>query len=248
MNQFCNEELKKRIVTAIKDGLASTIDEYRSNRPLKFSKNFRKVENVGNSVIKMIETIYDGEYEVPILMRGNYPVFSIYHADTKTLVGVMSKGCRERVFNRKSKNPHYLNALVGINSKHKLEPLAGQMSIGDLTTYSKDKTEPIRIKMKDQIDGVEPEYYFTILYDMDGYTLTSVEMVLLTEELQEVFREDWSDYIEIDYHNSYDEEHESSDPYNMLKISVKENKINKGSSDLEENLMKEKKKKKSLEE
>lgn len=162
-----------------------------------------------------------------------FPVFMIYHIETKILIGVMSGGCRERILKRKKKNPHYLNALVGFNAKHHFQPVSEQLTLVNLIAYNDEQIEPIKIKVRDKIDGIEPERYVTVLYDMDGLTLTGVEMILMTEKLEVAFRENWSDYIEIDYHNSYEVQQELTDSYESLEISVRNDKINNDSIDLE---------------
>lgn len=227
---FCNDEFKQHIVTAIKDGLIFTHEEYSSSGKLKNSVNFKKIDNIGNSIIRLMETNHQDEFVVPIILRGSYEVFMIFHKESKTLITFMSTSNKDRIMKRKAKSVHYFEALVDFNTKHHLTPDYEQQNLGEeYVKHEQEKLDPIKLQVMNQLDGIEPEFYSTVVFGMDGLNLTSVEIMLISEFMDIIKHEDWSEYIEVDYHNNYDVIIDDYS-YDSLDISIKPDKINKNHS------------------
>ena len=101
-----------------------------------------------------------------------------------------------------------------------------QMVIDDSYFEQESKSiESIKEQVKIQLGGIEPNKYVTIVFEMDTFRLVSVEAILTSEYLEIVEREDWSEFIEIDYNDiNYDEINIEKDT-DELTISLKPNVV-----------------------
>lgn len=186
--------------------------------------NFRKVNDISNSIVNMIEKYYIDEFTIPFVRRGSYKLFSIYHRPTKTLMNVLSESNVIRKTTKKSKRPNYLDAYIGFNEPLGLRPELHQISMDDLIKYDEHQIAPIKNEMISQLEGEVPEAYFTISFSLSGLRLIGVRVMMLNEFKEEVYNQDWSHLIGLNYDDEYNRDH-SNIEHDDIDISIKADKL-----------------------
>lgn len=134
----------------------------------------------------------------------------------------MSSSKIEELLNRKDHSHiHYWDVLVNFNDKLDLSRMQ-QVLDDSLVGQNKYKIDNIKDNIRTLLNGTVPSKYLTLAFTMKGFRLISVEAILTSEYLEVIDREDWSEFIEIDYSDiSYDESY-MSDDYDELDISLKQ--------------------------
>lgn len=189
---------KIKIVKAIKEGLFDAHTEYNNpSMRLKNGQHFYKMDKVGNEVIKQVSK--DVNFKIISIKRGSYELALFYYIPTGSIFTLMSKRRFVELMGRSNfVNVHYLDALVELNSD--LECDRNQLKIDELVEpVNEYEKNDILKQIRDQLDGDDPSNYATIVFDMRGYELISVESVLTSEDLEVVYTEEWSQFIELDY-------------------------------------------------
>lgn len=219
-----NSLIKETIVSSIKNGLSETQTMYNGRlKRITNAKHFVKMDEIANSVIQSFE--HNSDFNIITLKRGSYEVLLLHHINTDTLFSFMSHNRFQDLLNRKDfSHVHYLDALVNFNDKLNYNRM--QMVIDDSYFEQESKSiESIKEQVKIQLGGIEPNKYVTIVFEMDTFRLVSVEAILTSEYLEIVEREDWSEFIEIDYNDiNYDEINIEKDT-DELTISLKPNVV-----------------------
>lgn len=241
MFESIKKQFKKLIVQAITEGLSLTKEELRSDKKLNNDLNFRKINDINNAILDMIEKYFSDEFKISMVKKGAYLMFEIYNSDSNSLITVMSEGNLKR--KKKKFKPTYLDRYVSINAKYKLYPKNEQLYL-----FDDEKLEPTQNQMINERGSNIPEKYFTIVFDIQGLKLTSVRIIMLNEQKEEIFSEDWSEYIGIDYDDLFDYYDDvNEEAYNSLpmtpKMLDKKDKSDMDSDQYEVDISKKKKEK-----
>ncbi|MFW6015931.1 MAG: DUF5986 family protein [bacterium] len=213
--------IKEKFVSSINDGLYETQIKYSgSNKLVTNAMHFEKMDNIANNVIDSFVT--NPGYEIIIFPRGGYKVFLLYDKNKKVLYSFMSSSKFRELMDRKDfSHVHYYDALITLNSQLPIDRK-------QLALFKNTQGNNIHIinNIKEdlvEIIGNEPEKYISIVIDMAGLQLLGVEAVLTSEYLEVAYREDWSEFIEVDYNTySYSEELKNEDDSD-LDITLKTN-------------------------
>ncbi len=114
---------------------------------------------------------------------------------------------------------HYFDVFVTLNKKLPINKK--QLALFDnFHEPNKQKINNVKSQLIQMI-GREPKKYITIVFDIDGFRLLNVEAVLTSEYLEIAYKEDWSDFVEIDYNELIYEDEEELDDSDELPISIK---------------------------
>lgn len=178
------------------------------------------MDNIANSVIKAFEK--DPNLNVITLKRGGYTLVLVYDIVHDVLYSLMSSRRFEELLDRKDRSHvHYLDALVNFNDKYDRYQLV--IVDDSFCEQNVERINQIKENVIIQLNKTEPGKYITVSFGMDNFRLISVEAILTSEYLEVVDREDWSEYIEVDYNDiSYDDS-EANDDNDELHISLKPN-------------------------
>lgn len=222
MNNQFETYIKEQFVSAIKSGLNETQTVYgNTNKRINNAKHFVKMDNIANCVIKSFEE--EDRLKIITFQRGSYTVVLVYDTENYILYSLMSSKRFQELLDRKDhSHVHYLDALVNFNDKLDVERY---QQVIDESIFEQNINEIDKIKEKviNQINGIEPEKYITVSFSMDNFRLISVEAILTSEYLEVIDREDWSEFIEIDYSDiSYEQSNTNAD-FDDLDISLKPN-------------------------
>lgn len=222
MNNQFETYIKEQFVSAIKSGLYKTQMVYgNTNRKINNAKHFVKMDNIANCVMEAFKE--DERLEIITFQRGSYIVILVYDTERSILYSLMNSKRFNAILERKDHSQiHYLDALVNFNCKLDIERY---QQVIDESIFGQNINEIDKIKEKvvNQINGIEPEKYITVSFSMDRFRLLGVEAILTSEYLEVVDREDWSEFIEIDYSDiSYEPSNENID-FDDLDISLKPN-------------------------
>lgn len=214
--------IKQKFVSAIKSGLNETQSTYENNgKFVNNAKNFAKMDNIANSVIKSFDA--DINFNVVTFKRGSYVVALVYDTINGILYSLMSSSKLQELLDRKDHSHiHYWDALINFNNKLGFNRLQ-QVIDESLFEQNDDKIHKIKDKIKTLLKGTEPSKYLTLEFSMDRFRLISVGVILTSEHWEVMDREDWSEFIEIDYSDISYEESYVSDDYEELEISLKHN-------------------------
>lgn len=216
--------IKEKFVSSIKNGLSETQNMYYGRlKRISNAKHFVKMDEIVNSVIQTLEQ--DSDFQIITLKRGSYELVLFYHMDSDTLFSLMSLNRFQDLLNRKDySHVHYLDALINFNDKLNYD--RQQMVIDECYfEQESEKIEYIKEQVKNLLGGIEPGKYITIVFDMDNFRLVSVEAILTSEYLEVVEREDWSEFIEIDYSDIHYDEINAGEDTDELIISIKPNVV-----------------------
>ncbi len=212
--------IKQKFVSAIKNGLNETQGMYENNgKNVNNARNFAKMDNIANSVIKAFEA--DINFKVVMLKRGSYIVALVYDKIEGTLYSLMTSSKLKELLDRKDHSHiHYWDGLINFNDDlgfNRLQQVIDE-SLFEQTNY---KINKIKDTIKTLLNNTEPTKYLSLEFSMNGFRLTSVEAILTSKYWEVMGREDWSEFIEIDYSDiSYDALY-MGDDYDELDISLK---------------------------
>ena len=214
--------IKQKFVSAIKSGLNETQGTYENNgKHINNARNFAKMDNIANSVFKAFDA--DINFKAVTLKRGSYIVALVYDKINGILYSLMTSSKLKELLDRKDHSHiHYWDGLVSFNGKLGFNRLQ-QVINESLFEQDNSKIDKIKNEIKSFLNNTEPSKYLTIEFSMNNFRLISVEAVLASEHGEVMDREDWSEFIEIDYSDiSYGESY-MSDDYDDLEISLKQN-------------------------
>jgi len=220
-NQF-ETYIKEQFVSAINSGLNETKTEYENaNKKINNAIHFSKMDNIANCVINAFKE--EDSLNIITFRRGFYTLVFVYDKVNDILYSLMNSKRFQEILNRKDhSHTHYLDVLVNFNDKLDVERYQQVIDeyIFEPNIHEIDK---IKEKIINQINGIEPEKYITISFSMDKFRLVSVEAILTSKYLEVVDREDWSEFIEIDYSDISYEPSNANDDFDELHISIRSN-------------------------
>jgi len=194
-----DNNFKQKVAYAIQDGLSMSRrvvrdedDEYSNY------KNFLKPDKVYNSFSGLFKA--DPSYQVFPLFRGSYKLPLILEEERGILFSVLSKSKYDSLFSRKSEEKiHLIDALTKYNNGYLQKNK--QLSFLEESNVDAQKGECDKIikEVKEKLDGKEPEEYIMLVYDTHGYELLEIRAILVSEYLEIIDEENWSDFIREDY-------------------------------------------------
>lgn len=227
MNNNISDDMKKSLIISIINGLDETRNVFNDPfRKIKNSIHFYKMDEISNAIINDLES--NEEFKLIYLKRGRHIVTLVYYIADGTLFSFMSKSRFETLIKRTDlSHIHYFDGLCNINEK--LGILRNQLVLDDeMFARESDQIEEIKAQVRVQLDGLEPQKYMSVVMEMNGLRLMSVDAILTSEYLEVAHIESWSEFIDVDYSEiEFYESNETSDEENDLGITLKSNVIRK---------------------
>lgn len=219
VNYKIDTVLKEKFVSSIKNGLYETQLKYSDHKKFNNAKHFVKMDDVANSISDVFDS--NSEFDVIIFPRGPYKLALVYDKVDDILFSFMSTTRFQSLIDRNDhSHVHYLDALVNFNNKLEIDRM--QLVLDEnFFEPNVEKINQIKDDLRMRLNGIEPESYITIVFGMNGFRLISVQAVLTSEYLEVVDREDWSEFIEIDYSDLNYEDATDSEENDQLDISIK---------------------------
>lgn len=214
-----NTSIKERIVSSIKNGLYETQSKYNSGSDsFKNARHFVKMDDIANNIVESFESNYD--FQIIKFPRGSYKLPLLYDKTKNIIYSFMSSSKFKELIDRKDhSHVHYFDVFVTFNKKLSIKKR--QLALFEnLHETNLHKINNVKNQLVQMI-GREPKKYITIVFDMDGFRLLSVEAVLTSEYMEIAYKEDWSDFIKIDYNDLAYEDEEELDDFDELPISIK---------------------------
>ncbi len=210
-----SESIKRKLVKAINDGLDISREIYNEgNMRAKNAIHFFKMDVVSNEIIKCFEV--EEDFKVFNIKRGSYYVLLVYYIPENSLISIMSYSRLQQLIHRISfDHVHYFDALASFNED------TNQISfVTEIESVNKDEIESIKNSVYSHICSKTPISYYTVSINMKGLQLIGVESLCVSEYMNIINHEDWSDFIELDYNHI--EENEDSHTFDeTLEINIK---------------------------
>ncbi|MCX7759249.1 MAG: DUF5986 family protein [bacterium] len=216
MHEHTDDLIKKRIVSAIKNGLFEIKQEmYGNSDRVNNSLPSRKLDKVANSIIREFQD--EDAFEEPLWRRGGYDILTLYNNRDRTLYSFMSDKRFSELLNRKNiKRLHYIDILDEFNGS--LEPENSQLSLfDDIIRKDEEKLLGLKNQILNLLHNVEPLKYITVCHSIEGFRLCSVKAVITSKFLEVIEQKDWSEFIDIDYSEAIFDDV----PKNMLDEDIK---------------------------
>lgn len=210
-----SDSVKYKIVKAINDGLDISREIYNEgNMRAKNAIHFFKMDVVSNEIIKCFED--EEDFKVFNIKRGSYNVLLLYYIPENSLISIMSRSRLQQLLHRISfENVHYFDALASFNEDN------NQISfITEIESVNKNEIESIKDSIYPHIGSKAPISYYTVSIIMKGLQLIGVESLCVSEYMNIINNEDWSDFIELDY-NHFEENDVLNSFDETLEISIK---------------------------
>lgn len=221
MKLYLSDSIKYKIVKAINDGLDISREIYNEgNMRAKNAIHFFKMDVVSNEIVKCFED--EEDFKVFNIKRGSYNVLLLYYIPENSLISIMSHSRLQQLLHRTSfENVHYFDALASFNEDN------NQISfITEIDSVNKDEIESIKDSIYPHIGSKAPISYFTVSIIMKGLQLIGVESLCVSEYMNIINNEDWSDFIELDY-NHFEENDVLNSFDETLEISIKPSVVRK---------------------
>lgn len=225
MNEKITKQEKTLIIESITSGLLDTSEKYNDyNKSYDNAKHFVKMDEINNSICDNIKrSKFSSNYSILTLMRGGYKVFLLYRISSGELLSFMSKNRFNKLILRENHEKiHYLDALSSLNNKLDIDRKQIQFN-GISEIQNANNLEIILESVILEIDGIEPNEYKVFVMDFDGFVLSNVNLVMVSEFIEVINDEDLSDLIEVDYNHFRNNYNHKTEKNNDLNISIKTN-------------------------
>jgi hypothetical protein len=220
MHEQTDSVIKKRMVEAIKNGLYETKEEMRGKDDVvNNSLPYRKLDNIANSIIRKFHD--DDIFRYVLCKRGWYIILFLYDKINKVLYSFFSEKRFNELINRKTiSNLHYIDALVEFNDDLQTDRLQ-QVLDEDLSSKDEDKVQELKNKIITMLDNDEPQKYITVCHAIDDFRLCNVKAVITSKYLEVLEKNDWSEFIDIDYREAIFDDIPKHDLDDEVKVTLK---------------------------
>lgn len=150
-----------------------------------------------NFINRNLSETFDTEFEHVLASRGGWKLLLLRDKRTNLSFSIMSEPNFRKLQKRRSKDIHYLEALISTNKSRR--PLFDQLSIfGNNQPRDENVLAVLRNKLLSGFSGVVEEHVL-ILFDYDFTGVTSARAVLLTPKMEIAVSEDWTQYLQSTY-------------------------------------------------
>lgn len=187
----------------ISRGLFNSKVDYTKNN-LKVN-NFQGIRNLNFIFNEFLNTDIDSLIVYPY-KRGAFTLILIYDISTKTLLTLTSELNIHRLFKRKTiKVSHYIDALILLNNDFSGD--AKQLSLFDTIDHipNIEDREQLKNNIISLISDKDVEQYVIAQYriDTNSFNFLAFEGILISENFEKLYTEDWSKYISPNYGNEF---------------------------------------------
>lgn len=185
-----SNDQKEKMVHAVSNAIMYEIPEIMIEHNLPSSNGnglFRY-----NIINRDLLNIFGENIEATIKSRGPWKLVLVHNSDTGATFSIMSKKNLERLQKQLPANPHYLEAVLNNNTG--LTPIAHQMSLFNMPERDRDILDSIRAQLFDDF-STNLTYHLLVVFDSVNNVVTSIKAILLTDKLELVSEEDWSQYL-----------------------------------------------------
>lgn len=194
-----SDELKSFIIEAVSSGVKHDVLQFKNEHDLATDNgiHFLKWDFINTNLVRDIS---NDRLECIIIQRGGWKLVVIYDKETKFLYSLMSQNRFGELQKRTKKDTvHYIDGLTLINDDLEVKNNIQQLTLFDIKDERwEEERENVLSNILQCIDG-EVVQYAVITFSTQKLELNSVLTYIPTADLKVAYKEDWSDYIPVDF-------------------------------------------------